>query len=64
MIQSNHFEEIKNLLTHSLPALQSCLCKEKRGMKRPLLEIIASSAAETVYDIERFIRCTLFAVQE
>ena len=39
----------------------SCLVQCKRGMKRALLEAIASRAVATAQDVLRFIKCTLLA---
>ncbi len=54
---------VTELLHSTLSPLESCLTEAKRGMARPLMEVIANGVVETVYDIERFVRCTLFAAQ-
>ena len=45
----------------SLEDVGSCLVEGKRGMKRALLEVIASRAVATAQDVLRFIKCTLLA---
>ncbi len=44
----------------SLP-IASCLVEGKRGMKRAMLEVLASRAVATPEDINRYIRCTLLS---
>ena len=39
----------------------SCLVEGRRGMKRALLEVVASRAVATAQDVQRFIKCTLLA---
>ncbi|KAL6069130.1 Helicase and polymerase-containing protein TEBICHI [Balamuthia mandrillaris] len=65
LLVTKHSEkELALKLTQSaLPPLESCLNENRRGMIRPLLEVISNGVVETVYDIERYIQCTLFATQ-
>lgn len=39
----------------------SCLTEDKRGMKRAMLEVVASNTVMTPADVEKYIRCTLLA---
>ena len=39
----------------------SCLTGAKRGMKRAVLEVIATKAVVYAADVKRYIKCTLLA---
>lgn len=54
---TKEFEMVKPLLQNQLPPMESCLVESKRGMTRPLVEVIATGAVQNVHDIERFIKC-------
>ncbi len=41
--------------------VSSCLTGAKRGMKRAMLEVVASRAVATAQDVKRYIKCTLLA---
>ena len=41
--------------------VSSCLMGAKRGMKRAMLEVVASRAVASAQDVKRFIQCTLLA---
>eukprot|EP00906_Rhabdomonas_costata_P003286 RCo005025 len=51
------------LMATRLPLITSCLTPEKRGMARALLEAIASGVVGTVFDIQKYIKCTFYATQ-
>jgi DNA polymerase theta len=49
-------------LMHAEPApVESCLTLEKCGMKRAMLEVVASGAVLSPSDVDRYIKCTLLA---
>ena len=49
-------------LMRAAPApIESCLTDDKRGMKRAMLEVVASGAVAAPVDVERYIQCTLLA---
>ena len=49
-------------LMHADPApVESCLTQEKCGMKRAMLEVVASGAVISPSDVDRYIKCTLLA---
>lgn len=56
LIKAREWDATKKLVTGSIPPLESCLCENKRGMIRPLLEVISSGVVETVHDIDDFIK--------
>ena len=41
--------------------VSSCLTGAKRGMKRAVLEVIATKAVVYAADVKRYIKCTLLA---
>lgn len=41
--------------------VESCLTGAKRGMKRAVLEVVASKAVASAEDVKRYIQCTLLA---
>ena len=41
--------------------VSSCLTGAKRGMKRAVLEVIATKAIVYAADVKRYIKCTLLA---
>lgn len=41
--------------------IESCLTEDRKGMKRAMLEVVASGAVTRPTDVERYIRCTLLA---
>lgn len=48
-------------MTQGAQPIESCLVETKRGMKRAMLEVLASGAVTTTDDIGAYIRCTLLA---
>ena len=42
-------------------AIESCLVEGKKGMKRAMLEVVASGAVASPSDVNRYIRCTLLS---
>lgn len=49
------------LLQADAKPVSSCLVEDKRGMKRAMIEVVASGAVVSLQDVERYIRCTLLA---
>jgi DNA polymerase theta len=64
MAKPSEKDKIAALLQTNLPPLLTCLTEQRRGMVRALMEVIANGAVATVYDIERFVHCTLFSIQQ
>jgi replicative superfamily II helicase/DNA polymerase I-like protein with 3'-5' exonuclease and polymerase domains len=60
----NLLPQIKTMILSDLPPLESCLVQSRRGMIRPLMDVIANGVVETVQDVERYIMSTLFAKQK
>ncbi len=44
-----------------LDIVSSCLSGDKRGMKRAVLEVVATKAVTSAQDVQRYIKCTLLA---
>ena len=44
--------------------MQSCLHSERKGMRKALLEVIASKTVSSQEDIYSFVKCTLLAVTQ
>ncbi|PLN78089.1 DNA-directed DNA polymerase theta [Aspergillus taichungensis] len=52
-------EDVCDLLEADMPAIESCLAPEKRGLKRALLEAIATGLASGYEAIKEYVKCTL-----
>ncbi|KAJ5678441.1 Helicase C-terminal [Penicillium maclennaniae] len=52
-------EAVCNLLDADMPAIESCLAPEKRGLKRALLEAVATGLVSGNEAIKEYVRCTL-----
>ncbi|KAL5338985.1 hypothetical protein BJX70DRAFT_408439 [Aspergillus crustosus] len=52
-------QAVCDLLEADMPAIESCLAPEKRGLKRALLEAIATSLVSGLEAIKEYVRCTL-----
>ncbi|CAL5872916.1 uncharacterized protein PFLUO_LOCUS7185 [Penicillium psychrofluorescens] len=52
-------EAVCDLLDADMPAIESCLAPEKRGLKRALLEAIATGLVSGCEAIKEYVRCTL-----
>ncbi|KAJ6123005.1 Helicase C-terminal [Penicillium capsulatum] len=52
-------EAVCDLLDADMPAIASCLAPEKRGLKRALLEAIATGLVSGCDAIKEYVRCTL-----
>ncbi|KAI2788987.1 hypothetical protein POX_e07013 [Penicillium oxalicum] len=52
-------EAVCDLLDADMPAIESCLAPEKRGLKRALLEAIATGLVSGAEAIKDYVRCTL-----
>lgn len=52
-------EAVCDLLDADMPAIASCLAPEKRGLKRALLEAIATGLVSGCEAIKDYVRCTL-----
>ncbi|KAK1145921.1 hypothetical protein N8T08_003868 [Aspergillus melleus] len=53
------FEAVCDLLEADMPAIESCLAPEKRGLKRALLEAIATGLVSGFDAIKEYVKCTL-----
>ncbi|KAJ6175456.1 hypothetical protein N7485_002370 [Penicillium canescens] len=52
-------QAVCDLLDADMPAIESCLAPEKRGLKRALLEAIATGLVSGCDAIKEYVRCTL-----
>ncbi|KAJ5403653.1 Helicase C-terminal [Penicillium cosmopolitanum] len=52
-------EAVCDLLDADMPAISSCLAPEKRGLKRALLEAVATGLVSGFEAIKEYVRCTL-----
>ncbi|KAK9849842.1 Helicase [Penicillium brevicompactum] len=52
-------QAVCDLLDADMPAIESCLAPEKRGLKRALLEAIATGLVSGCEAIKEYVRCTL-----
>ncbi|KAJ6000442.1 Helicase C-terminal [Penicillium waksmanii] len=52
-------EAVCDLLDADMPAIASCLVPEKRGLKRALLEAVATGLVSGFEAIKEYVRCTL-----
>ncbi|KAL9106445.1 MAG: hypothetical protein Q9227_008533 [Pyrenula ochraceoflavens] len=57
--QKPDLEAVAELLEAELPPTQSCLTPERRGMKRAILEVIATNLATLLPAIEDYVRRSL-----
>lgn len=52
-------EAVCDLLDADMPAIASCLAPEKRGLKRAILEAVATGLVSGSEAIKEYVRCTL-----
>ncbi|KAL2853139.1 hypothetical protein BJX68DRAFT_234077 [Aspergillus pseudodeflectus] len=52
-------QAVCDLLEADMPAIESCLAPEKRGLKRALLEAIATGLVSGQEAIKEYVKCTL-----
>ncbi|KAL4877149.1 hypothetical protein BJY04DRAFT_230945 [Aspergillus karnatakaensis] len=52
-------QAVCDLLEADMPAIESCLAPEKRGLKRALLEAVATGLVSGIEAIKEYVRCTL-----
>ncbi|CAG8072909.1 unnamed protein product [Penicillium salamii] len=52
-------QAVCDLLDADMPAIESCLAPEKRGLKRALLEAIATGLVSGCEAIKEYVQCTL-----
>ena len=57
--QKSDLEAVANLLEAELPAVESCLTPEKRGMTRALLEVIVTRLAKSPGTVDEYVKRTL-----
>ena len=57
--QKSDIEAVAELLEAELPSIESCLTPEKRGIKRALLEVIATRLALTPEAVDDYVKRTL-----
>ncbi|PYI03628.1 DNA-directed DNA polymerase theta [Aspergillus sclerotiicarbonarius CBS 121057] len=56
---NSDLQAVCDLLEADMPAIESCLAPEKRGLKRALLEAIATGLVSGYDAIKEYVRCTL-----
>ncbi|KAJ5964092.1 Helicase C-terminal [Penicillium vulpinum] len=52
-------QAVCDLLDADMPAIESCLAPEKRGLKRALLEAVATGLVSGCEAVREYVRCTL-----
>ncbi|KAG0651093.1 Helicase and polymerase-containing TEBICHI [Hyphodiscus hymeniophilus] len=57
--QKSDLEAVAELLESEIPSVESCLIPEKRGIKRALLEVIATRLATSIESLDDYIKRTL-----
>jgi len=57
--QKNDLEAVAELMEAELPNVESCLLPGKRGVKRALLEVIATKLATSVESVDDYVKKTL-----
>ncbi|RAK71612.1 DEAD/DEAH box helicase [Aspergillus fijiensis CBS 313.89] len=56
---NSDLQAVCDLLEADMPAIESCLAPEKRGLKRALLEALATGLVSGYDAIKEYVRCTL-----
>ncbi|PYH89900.1 DNA-directed DNA polymerase theta [Aspergillus ellipticus CBS 707.79] len=56
---NSDLQAVCDLLEADMPAIESCLAPEKRGLKRALLEAIATGLVSGFDAIKEYVKCTL-----
>ncbi|PWY87012.1 DNA-directed DNA polymerase theta [Aspergillus heteromorphus CBS 117.55] len=56
---NSDLQSVCDLLEADMPAIESCLAPEKRGLKRALLEAIATGLVSGTDAIKEYVKCTL-----
>ncbi|KAL6232994.1 hypothetical protein BDW75DRAFT_8696 [Aspergillus navahoensis] len=59
IVGKSDLQAVCDLLEADMPAIESCLGPEKRGLKRALLEAIATGLVSGVEAIKEYVKCTL-----
>ncbi|EKD19301.1 DEAD/DEAH box helicase [Drepanopeziza brunnea f. sp. 'multigermtubi' MB_m1] len=57
--QKSDLEDVAELIEAELPSVESCLLPDKKGIKRALLEIIATNMATSDESVDDYMRKTL-----
>jgi replicative superfamily II helicase len=57
--QKGDLEAVAELLEAEMPAVQSCMSSEKRGIKRALLEVVVTRLANSRHSLEDYVRKSL-----
>ncbi|KAI6711803.1 hypothetical protein JHW43_005679 [Diplocarpon mali] len=57
--QKSDLEAVAELMEAELPSIESCLVSDKKGIKRALLEVIATKMAEDDESVDDYMRKTL-----
>ncbi|KAB8206867.1 hypothetical protein BDV34DRAFT_224036 [Aspergillus parasiticus] len=55
----SELQAVCDLLEADMPAIESCLAPEKRGLKRAILEAIATGLVSGLEAIKEYVKCTL-----
>ncbi|KAL5000795.1 hypothetical protein BDV10DRAFT_182982 [Aspergillus recurvatus] len=59
IVGKSDLQAVCDLLEADMPAIESCLAPEKRGLKRALLEATATGLVSGVEAIKEYVKCTL-----
>lgn len=57
--QKSDLEAVSELMEAKLPNVQSCLLPQKRGIKRALLEVVATKLATSIDSVDEYVKKTL-----
>ena len=61
VLQKSTEKSLAALMHAESAPVESCLTQDKCGMKRAMLEVVASGAVTSPSDVNRYIKCTLLA---
>ncbi|KAG7674872.1 hypothetical protein KSW81_002382 [Nannochloris sp. 'desiccata'] len=61
VLQKSTEKSLAALMHAESAPVESCLTQDKCGMKRAMLEVVASGAVISPSDVDRYIKCTLLA---
>ncbi|KAJ3340685.1 hypothetical protein HDU93_006542 [Gonapodya sp. JEL0774] len=64
MCKQNQLDDVRTLLASKLQPITSCLTHDMKGMKRALMEVIATRMVKTESDVIDYLECTLLYAEE
>ena len=60
IVEAKDQRKAQSLLTEPLKECQSCLCADKIGLQRAVLEVVAAEVVSRPEEVEMWLKCTLF----